>query len=121
MNKTIILSDKDFNKISTSNIRMVGSVAMIDDNTLEFRAWNRKPRKPRKKRKVFLMPHSRATISEDDIRFTLCIDRKELEKQKKNAAKDAPEIIYEESDDAAAFVEDNIDLSPRSPLQGEGL
>ena len=106
MNKTIILSDKDFNKISTSNIRMVGSVAMIDDNTLEFRAWNRKPRKPRKKRKVFLMPHSRATISEDDIRFTLCIDRKEL--KKKDVTKDAPEIIYEESDDAAAFVEDNI-------------
>ncbi len=106
MNKTIILSDKDFNNLCTTGHRVDGTIGMVDDNTVEFRAYNHKPRKPRRKRKVFVMPHSRATISEDDIRFTLCIDRKEL--KKKDVTKDAPEIIYEESDDAAAFVEDNI-------------
>lgn len=97
MNIKIQISDELYKTLVASGKRIRGSIALVTPKEGNFSAYATS-RGMRKVRKFIKLPHGRASVSEEDVRLTLCVER--MEQHVMPAA-----VIIDESAQASVFVD----------------
>lgn len=97
MNIKIQISDELYKKLVASGKRIRGSIALVSPKEGNFSAYATQMG-VRKVRKFIKLPHGRASVSEENVRLTLCVER--MEQHVAPAA-----VIIDESAQASVFVD----------------
>jgi hypothetical protein len=101
MNIRLIISDDDYRRILATQKRVRGTICQNSPEEFCFRAYSETPEAERLPKRQFKTRHSTTTVNSKRIRLYMNIPRDE--------ATDPTEIIYDEVDDAASFVEQNLE------------
>ena len=114
MKINLILSDDDYRRILATPKRVRGTICQNSPEEFCFRASSESNESEQLPKRQFKTKHSTTTVNSKRIRLYMSIPREETT--------DPAEIIYDEVDDAASFVEQNMELKPhpQSPLQRRG-
>lgn len=97
----LILSEDDYRRILSSKRRVKGSICQISASQFGFRAFAQSAESEPTPSRKFRTPHSLTTVTPDVVKLTFRMLR--------NEPSDPTEAMYDEVDDAASFVERNID------------
>lgn len=100
MNIKLQISDEVYKNLLAGGSRVKGSIALVSPKEGNFNAW-RSAKGKREVRKYIKLPHGRASISEENVRLTLRVDRDET-----GVTPDF--VIVSESAKASDFVVSNI-------------
>ena len=76
MNIELQISDEVYKNLLAGNSRVKGSIALVSPKEGNFNAWRSSAGK-REVRKYIKLPHGRASISEENVRLPLRVDRDE--------------------------------------------
>lgn len=76
MNIKLQISDEVYKNLLAGSSRVRGSIALVNPKEGNFNAWRSHVDK-REERKYIKLPHGRASISEENVRLTLRVDRDE--------------------------------------------
>lgn len=102
MNIRLIISDSDYRRILATPRRVRGTICQNSPEEFCFRAYSEASEAAQLPKRQFRTKHSTTTVSSKRIRLYMSIPREETT--------DPAEIIYDEADDAASFVEQNNSL-----------
>ena len=97
----LILPDDDYRRILATQKRVRGTICQNSPEEFCFRAYNETPEAELLPKRQFRTKHSTTTVDKKRIRLYMSIPRHETT--------DPSEIIYDEVDDAASFVEQNME------------
>lgn len=95
------ISEEDYRRILISKRRVRGSICVLRSDIFSFRAYAESPESKSTPCRKFRTPHSLTTVTPDAVKLTFRMLR--------NEPSDPTEAMYDEVDDAAAFVEKNVD------------
>ena len=98
----LIISDDDYRRILATNKRIRGTISQNSPEEFSFRAYSEPNEAERLPQRQFKTKHSTTTVNSKRIRLYMSIPREETT--------DPAEIIYDEVDDAASFVEQVLPL-----------
>ena len=101
MNIRLIISDDDYRRILATQKRVRGTICQNSPEEFCFRAYNETNEAEQLPKRRFKTKHSTTTVNSKRIRLYMSIPRTETS--------DPSEIIYDEVDDAASFVEQNME------------
>ncbi len=101
MHIDLILSDDDYRRILSSKRRIRGSICTVSPSEFSFRAFAQSEEGEPTPCRKFRTPHSLTTVTPDVVKLTFRMLR--------NEPSDPTETMYDEVDDAAAFVEKNVE------------
>lgn len=100
MNIQLTISDDDYRRVLATRNRIRGTICQVSPKEFSFRAYSPRVDGDNIPCRRFRTSHIVTSITPKRIRLTFSLNRKE--------AGDPTEIIYDEIDDAADFVEDNL-------------
>ncbi len=101
MNITIQISDEVYKSLLSGSARVPGTIALISPTEGNFNAW--RPRSPHTDPRMYIrLPHGRASIGQNNVRLSLCVDLCESLAQSPGAT------LVSESVRASAFVERSL-------------
>ena len=98
----LIISDDDYRRILATPKRVRGTICQNSPEEFCFRAYSEASEAAQLPKRQFRTKHSTTTVNSKRIRLYMSIPREETS--------DPAEIIYDEADDAASFVERNNSL-----------
>jgi len=101
MKINLILSDDDYRRILATPKRVRGTICQNSPKEFCFRAYSESNESEQLPKRQFKTKHSTTTVNSKRIRLYMSIPREETT--------DPAEIIYDEVDDAASFVEQNME------------
>lgn len=101
MKTRLIISDDDYRRILATQKRVRGTICQNSPEEFYFRAHSKSNEADQLPKRQFKTKHSTTTVNSKRIRLYMSIPREETA--------DPAEIIYDEVDDAASFVEQNME------------
>jgi len=104
-NLKTFMSQEDYEKIMSSARRIDGTLGLVDGKPV-FRAFHHNKRN-RKPYSVHHMKHGKAVLYEEEVTLSLKINRSEMISQTEKI--DPIEVIYDEADDAADFLQKTME------------
>ena len=97
----LVISDDDYRRILATPKRVRGTICQNSPEEFCFRAYSESNESEQLPKRQFKTKHSTTTVNSKRIRLYMSIPREETT--------DPSEIIYDEVDDAASFVEQNME------------